>query len=277
MKNFLSIGVLLLTFAACAATTLPEIKPNSSNPIRTVAVLPFINSTNDVDGPEFVRDWFVQQLRKFYYEIQDVDDTNQILKDQMGITLGSQLDMVDPKKIGEVLGVDGVFYGLLDDFSERITGVYNAKRVRIRSKLVDCKTGQTVWKNGIGIKQGSRSTGSSFGEQVPILNDIFAVGGIVSSLGSNISDEGDKDLPKFLGEDVSAPWIDLPTGGRTVEANVVLGVAERVYDKALNSPLKVQAVTAISVLLKGYYYKREPWGESSYTPYGTMLITGPGK
>jgi len=106
-------------------------------------------------------------LGQFFYVIKPASEVDQILKDQMGITLGSQLDLTTAQKLGQALGVDGVFYGSLDEFSEKITGVYNVKRVRLRSKLVNCKTGETVWKNGIGIKQGTQATGGSFTGSVP--------------------------------------------------------------------------------------------------------------
>jgi hypothetical protein len=118
-------GLVLLFITACAPT-FPQIVPNQNSPIRTVAVLPLVNNSNDVDAPAYVRDIFVAELGQFFYVIKPANEVDQILKNQMGVTLGSQLDMTTPQKLGEVLGVDGVFYGSLDEFSEKITGVYNA-------------------------------------------------------------------------------------------------------------------------------------------------------
>lgn len=49
------VGILLFVTTACAPT-LPQITRDPSNPIRTVAVLPLVNHTNDVEGPAYVRD-----------------------------------------------------------------------------------------------------------------------------------------------------------------------------------------------------------------------------
>jgi len=263
-------GLVLLFVTACVPT-FPQIVPNQSSPIRTVAVLPLVNNSNDVDAPAYVRDIFVAELGQFFYVIKPASEVDQILKDQMGITLGSQLDLTTAQKLGQALGVDGVFYGSLDEFSEKITGVYNVKRVRLRSKLVNCKTGETVWKNGIGIKQGTQATGGSFTGSVPFLSQAIGVVGSLSSMASSLSDKEDTALPKLFGEDVPAPWQELPEQAGTIEANVVTGLGGKILEKAMSSPLKTETVVAIGVMLKGYYYP----GGADLIPYGAMLATGP--
>lgn len=265
----MATGLLLIFVTACVPT-FPQIVPNQNSPIRTVAVLPLVNHSNDVEAPAYVRDIFVAELGQFFYAIKPVSEVNQILKDQMGVTLGSQLDMATPKQLGEVLGVDGVFYGSLDEFSEKITGVYNVKRVRLRSKLVNCKTGETVWKNGIGIKQGTQAGGSAL-SSVPFVGLALSMAGSLSSMASSLSDKEDTALPKLFGEDVSAPWQQLPEQAGSIEANVVTGLGGKILEKAMNSPLKTETVVAIGVMLKGYYYP----GGSELVPYGSMLATGP--
>jgi hypothetical protein len=263
-------AAFLLLFVTACAPTFPQITRNPSSPIRTVAVLPLVNNTNDVEAPAYVRDIFVAELGQFFYVIKPPSEVDQILKDQMGVTLGSQLDMVTAKQLGEVLGVDGVFYGSLDEFSEKITGVYNVKRVRLRSKLVNCKTGETVWKNGIGIKQGTRATGGSFTGNAPFLSQAIGVVGELSSLASSLSDKEDTALPKLFGEDVPAPWLELPEQAGSIEANIATGLGGKILEKAMNSPLKTETVVAVGVMLKGYYYP----GGLKLVPYGTMLPTG---
>ena len=105
-----------------------------------------VNNSIDVDGPVVVRELFTASLGNYFYIVKQLAETDQILKDQMGVTLGSQLDMAKPQLLGEKLGVDAVMYGSLEDFSDKVTGIYNVKRVRFRVKLVNCKTGETIWK-----------------------------------------------------------------------------------------------------------------------------------
>lgn len=267
--NRVGLLLVLMLVAACAPT-LPQITRNQVNPIRTVAVLPLVNNSNDVEGPGFVRDLFAAELGQFFYVVKPVSEVDQLLKDQMGVTLGAQLDMTTPQKLGEVLGVDGVFYGALEDFSDKTTGIYNVRRVRVRSKLVNCKTGQTVWKNGIGVKQGTQAGGSQLLSSVPFVGLAFSVAGSISSLASSMSDK-DAALPPLFGEPVEAPWVALPEQSGSVEANIIGGLVGKVVEKAMKSPLNMEALTATSILLKGYYYP----GGSAYQTYGTMLVGGP--
>ena len=119
---------------------------NPANPIRTVAVLPMVNNTSDMDGPELVRKGFYKLVRNRYYEVMGIPQIDQILRGIMGITLGGQLGLTNARKLGEELDVDGVVFGELLDFNYTITGFYNSKVVRAKFKLVSTKTGDTVWE-----------------------------------------------------------------------------------------------------------------------------------
>lgn len=242
----LVIGWLL---AGCAMLTacipLPMVPPNPSNPIRTVAVLPFVNNSNDVEAPAYVREQFTKELQRHQYVIKPLLEVDQTLKDQMGLTLGSQLDLTTPQEIGKVLGVDGVFYASLDEFNHKITGVYNVKRVRVRVKLVNCKTGATVWRNGIGVKS-VLSAGQA---------------GAAASVAGTLQDakETGAELQPLLGETILAPWFELPKVGSVKDTGEEVGAAfaaalgERILTKAMKMPLPIETQAAIDILLNGSY------------------------
>ncbi len=168
-KNFLFLllGAMLM-LSACA---LPGIPPNPSNPMYSVAVLPFYNATNDVDGPRMVREMTEKKLVKWHYKSSPLSEVDQLLRDKMGVTLGAQLDMTTPQKLGETLGVDGVLYGYLLNFDQITTGLYNVKKVRGGVRLVDTKTGRTVWAKGQGVKSELKS-GGLIGSAVGALKDV---------------------------------------------------------------------------------------------------------
>lgn len=150
----MKIGVLLLLavpafLSSCA--TLPEQYDVKVKEDYTVAVLPIYNATNDIDGPELVRKVFNEKIQR-YYKSKPLKEVDRLLRDQMGITLGGQLDLTTPQKLGEVLGVDGVIYGYLLNFDDITTVLYNARKVRAGFKLVDTKTGNVVWARGQGVR-----------------------------------------------------------------------------------------------------------------------------
>ena len=252
-----------------ACTTLPTVRPNPASSIKTLAILPVVNNTNDVDGPVVVRTIMAANMETFFYEIKPLDETDTVLKDQMGLTLGSQLDMATTPQLCEKLGTDAIVYGSLDDFNQKITGIYNSKRVRLRVKVDNCKTGATIWKNGIGVKRETR-TSDSLLKNVPILGSAVSAAGAVASVVSCLSDKGDTALPKLCGCDIKAPWEDISEDNSTAEANLAFGLAGKVLGKAMNSPLLTETGTAITILLHGYYDDG-----AELIPYGTMLPTGP--
>ncbi len=146
-----ALVVMAFFLTACAAA-IYRVPPNPANPVYTVAVLPMYNATNDVEGPMVVRREFTERIDGRHYNIMAAEEVDRILADRMGITLGDQLELTDPQTLGETLGVDGVIYGWLLNFDDITTGVYNARKVRAGFKLVETRTGRTLWAGGLGVK-----------------------------------------------------------------------------------------------------------------------------
>jgi hypothetical protein len=141
------IGAAVVLLSACA--TFPKYEVPKKE--YTVAVLPLYNETNDLDGPIMLRQMFDQKLRP-YYRTAPLETVDEILRDQAGISLGGQLGMIKPQKLGQILGVDGLVYGYLLNFEDVKTVFYNVRKVRAAFKLVDVKTGKTVWARGQGVR-----------------------------------------------------------------------------------------------------------------------------
>lgn len=228
-----------------------RVAPDLTNPLKRVAVLPLVNQTNDVDAPEYVREELVLRLQAMQYRVQPVAETDRILRDQMGITLGRQLDMATPQALGETLGVDGVVYGVLDDFSTTVAGVLTEKKVRARFTLVRTSDGSVFWSNGAGVIGRIRVTGGVSGKVAAGLEAASRVQAAKESAeqarATGVLSPG--RLPGGL-DAVTAPWFTLPTveigGGREprkavegeqVAAGLALGLGERLVEKAVGKPL----------------------------------------
>jgi len=209
--------VLTAVIGGCAIPHMP-LPTDPSNPLKRVAVLPMKNDTDDVDGPNVVREKMAEALRNNSYADMDIKESDQILRDRMGINLGGQLELTTPQKLGETLGVEGVLYGMLMDFDETTTGVYNARKVRGTFKLVNTATGQTVWARGLGVKteQGTSSTAS----------------GLVR-LGARAADARDKD----------APWVLLQstTTNQSAKDSFIMGLGTKLLTKAVGIHLDYES------------------------------------
>jgi hypothetical protein len=203
-----------------------------SNPLKRVAILPMKNDTSDVDGPNTVREKMVEALTKRSYVVMDIKESDQVLRDRMGINLGGQLELTTAQKLGETLGVQGVLYGELIDFDETITGLYNAKKVRGKFKLVNTASGQAIWERGLGVKseQGTSSLAS----------------GLVK-LGARAADSREKE----------APWVTLQsqTTNQTAGQSFGMGLGMSLLSKAVGKHLDTESKELARIVTDNL-----PWG-----------------
>jgi len=85
--SFLIILSLFL-LSACGATHGPYyIAPNPFSPVRTIAILPIYNVTNDVGGAEMVRKQVYKEFVYRHYSVLSLEDSDRLLREKMGITL----------------------------------------------------------------------------------------------------------------------------------------------------------------------------------------------
>ncbi len=237
-RRLLYLAVLALVLGACGG--LRGIAPDPANPVYRVAVLPFYNATNDVGGPSMVRELFAKRLDRFHYDSVALEDVDRVLRDRMGITLGSQLELTTARELGETLGVDGVFYGYLLDFDQITTGVYNVKKVRAGLKLVDTKTGAIVWARGLGVK--SLLTSGDVGTGIAILKELK---GLDDEFFSTI--KGIDDIPG-LGQWHVMKAVEVNDAGNAA----IISLGEQLITKALGVHLKSETNVMLNRVMKGF-------------------------
>jgi hypothetical protein len=268
LASYLFVFCILLTVFYGCAIPRPFIPANPANPIKTVAVLPMVNQTNDVEAPEKVREIFTAKLPERCYIHKPIQEVNQILKDELGITLGSQLDMTNPQELGKKLGVDGVIYGALFNFEEKTTGVLNIRRVRAGFKLVDTKTGTVVWGRGQGIKSETKMTEGAAG----------TVAGAASGISKYQDVKEGKDT-KDVGDYVGVQdWHNLPPekamseklGQSGFVAGLAAGLAEKTVKKATGTFLKHESESMTNMILNTL-----PAGPGSALCGGTAVASVP--
>jgi len=132
---------------------------NDFQPPKLIAVLPLNNHTVDLDGPVAVQYWMDQRLQeKKGYTTLSLPEVEDRLR-SIGITDGGQLPSVTAQKLGEALKVDAVVYGELLEFAYQTTGFLNVRKVRARFRMVDTRSGETLWENeGLGANSEAAAT-----------------------------------------------------------------------------------------------------------------------
>lgn len=260
-KRLIFILLAIVLFAGGCAFHAMGPPPNPGNPYRSVAILPLYNATNDVDGPKMVRELADGRVRHMHYDVKPINEVDQILRDRMGVTLGAQLELTTPQKLGEELGVDAVLYGYLLNFETITSGVYNVKKVRAGFRLVDTKTGRTIWAGGLGVKQ-EISSGGLLGAGVGAARNLQDAR---EGLDPFKSIKGINEMPGLT------EWRSL---GREQEKSVsdaaMLSLGEKLVTKALGVHLKHESETLINIL-----FSRFPAGPGTFRrdappPYAPM-------
>jgi len=110
-----------------------------------VAVMPFSNETNDLEGPPFVRKLIQEGLAARGVTLIALDEIDQKLKEN-GFTDGGQLRAAKPEDIGQWVGADTLFYTTLTEFGYINVGFYWQRKVELVGRLVDAKTGDRLWE-----------------------------------------------------------------------------------------------------------------------------------
>ena len=237
LRHFAVTG-LVLVLAACAVPH-PPLPHDPSNPLKRVAVLPMKNDTTDVEGVDMMRRKMVEALQRRSYIVQDLKETDQILRDRMGITLGGQLEMTTPQLIGETLGVEGILYGTLMDFDELTTGAINVKKVRGKFRLVNAAIGRPLWQRALGVRSEMRMEGDA---------------GKAAALVSRASDARDKE----------APWVTIEsttTGSSKLGESFAVGLGTRLLSKAMGTHLEHESTELARKVTDNL-----PWGPGGYAP-----------
>jgi len=136
----------LLSVLGCAGGR--DVRPAPTPAVHTgpkVAVAPMENLTNDLSASDIIRDAFAQGVAERGYAVLPLLESDQALRETLGISYGGQLPTTTPKDVCKALGVEGVFYGEVQEFGKTTTGFYNSATVEASFKLYG-KDGTLLWE-----------------------------------------------------------------------------------------------------------------------------------
>ncbi len=157
MRNYLL--VLFALFTSCFLTSCMTITPEpegtiTNYPVRrslpkSVAILPFVNSTSNPEAAENVRRMFYGTFSPlFYHDVElKMVDSNLIERGlYKKIISGAK---VSRKKLGKALDVDAIVFGEVTSYGKIYALVYKDTHAGLRSKMVYCddyKTSEPIWE-----------------------------------------------------------------------------------------------------------------------------------
>ena len=205
-KSRLSKKILILTFSillgACInmpkAQLRSQLQPDLSNPVRTVAIMPFANESNNIDAPSDLRKLLGTKFTSKFYKVMPTDKIDLVLLDEFGITLGEHIGDIDFTKIKSKIVADAYITGNITHYDRTQSGVIDTKKVRVVMNMIKADTDEILWSSNIGVRSADTTI---FGDLI-LLFSADANDGIVwitidsNTIGS--SDTGGKSMVEKL-------------------------------------------------------------------------------
>jgi hypothetical protein len=124
---------------------MPTPPPAQAGP--RIAVAPMENRSNDLAASEIIRVSFIEQIAAQGWNAMPTDESDRLLRETLGISYGGQLKAVTPEEVCRALGVEGVFYGEVQEWNKTTTGIYNTVSVVAGFRLFR-KDGALAWEGG---------------------------------------------------------------------------------------------------------------------------------
>ena len=138
--------ILSALLTGCAGTGLRYAAPDLGARLPAkAAVLPFDNESVNLSGAAQVRRLVEEALAMRGWALADRASVDAVLK-RLGVSDGGQLGALDPKRLGAELGVAGLVYGTLEEFTFQNVGFVRRRVVRLSLKLVEASTGERLWE-----------------------------------------------------------------------------------------------------------------------------------
>lgn len=142
-RALLAVGVLLL--AGCATqpgydyTAFRESRPKS------ILVLPPLNDSPDVNATYSMYAQSTLPLAESGYYVLPVTLVDEAFR-QNGLTAPADIQQVPLKKLREIFGADAALYIKVTHYGSKYMIVSSETRVSAEGKLVDLRSGATLWE-----------------------------------------------------------------------------------------------------------------------------------
>ena len=139
-----------LTYAAlvagCSGRSAPRVPEYGAIRPNSIAVMPVMNETVDMKGPEVVRPIVYDKVIAWGYESPPISTVDEILTGH-DIHEAGEVNQFTAKELGEMFSVDAILYTTITDWSTKWLAVYASQTVGLRLELKSTKDNRVLWEN----------------------------------------------------------------------------------------------------------------------------------
>ena len=148
----------MLALTGCVTNKPYDYTNLRAHPPRSILVLPPINQSTDVRGTYSYLSTVTRPLAEMGYYVFPVAEVDELMKEN-GLPTAGEMRTAPLDKIGEIIGADSVLYVTLTKYGSKYEVISSVTTVAVNAKLVDVKTGLTLWE-GTTVAQQSSSDSS---------------------------------------------------------------------------------------------------------------------
>lgn len=154
----LGMLVMTLTLAGCATQKPHDYTVFRLHPPRSIVVLPPLNDSTDVRGTYSYLSTVTRPLAEMGYYVFPVAEVDALMKEN-GLPTAYEMQQAPLDKIGQIIGADSVLYVTLRQYGSKYEVISSVTTVSADARLVDVKTGLTLWQGSTTAQQGSGDSG----------------------------------------------------------------------------------------------------------------------
>ncbi|CAG9181633.1 DUF799 domain-containing protein [Cupriavidus respiraculi] len=158
-KRLLPLVAVAVLATGCATPRQVDYAAFKQARPRTILVLPPQNDSPEVQASYSVLSQATFPLAEAGYYVMPVTLVDETFK-QNGLTQPGEIHAVAPEKLREIFGADAALYITVTNYGTRYTVINSATVVTANAKLVDLKTGTSLWS---GQASASNNEGGNSG------------------------------------------------------------------------------------------------------------------
>ncbi len=181
IKLAVSAGIVAL-MAGCATPPPPyDYTALRASKPKSILVLPPLNESPEVNAGNSVLAQVTYPLAESGYYVMPVSLVVETFH-QNGLTQAADMQAVAPAKLREIFGADAALYMTVKRYGSTYTVLSSTVVVAVSAKLVDLKTGATLWQ-GEAAASSAENQGANQGGLIGLL-----VTAVVNQIVHSVSD-----------------------------------------------------------------------------------------
>lgn len=149
-------AMALLTLSACATKAPKDYSLFRQSKPKSILVLPPLNESADVNASYSLLTTTTRPIAEMGYYVFPIAMVDQFMKEN-GLTVAGEMHQAPLAKLRDVFGADAVLYLTVLSYGSKYQVIATNTVVKCRGKLVDARSGATLWEDTTEVVYSGQS------------------------------------------------------------------------------------------------------------------------